>query len=69
MDASCPCRVCARHSRGYLRHLFQVREPSAARLLSFHNLAWTLDLMDRMAAAIRTGRLQELREQILVTWG
>ena len=27
---------------GYLRHLFQVGEPTAARLLSLHNLAWTL---------------------------
>ena len=37
----CGCEVCPRHSRGYLRHLFQVGEPTAGRLLSLHNLAWT----------------------------
>ena len=29
---TCACAVCARHSRGYLRHLFAVGEPTAARL-------------------------------------
>jgi hypothetical protein len=42
VDPDCACRVCARHSLGYLRHLFQVGEPTAGRLLSWHNLAWTL---------------------------
>ena len=51
VDDSCSCAVCARHSRGYLRHLFSVAEPSAARLLTLHNVAWTLQLM----AAARSG--------------
>ena len=29
IDATCTCEVCARHSRGYIRHLFQVGEPTA----------------------------------------
>ncbi len=49
--------MCARHSRGYLRHLFQVGEPTAARLLTLHNLAWTLALMDRCRDAIVAGTL------------
>ena len=36
---SCACAVCARHSRGYLRHLFQVGEPTASRLVSLHNIS------------------------------
>ena len=43
IDERCPCAVCARHSRGYLRHLFAVGEPTALRLVSLHNVAWTLD--------------------------
>src|SRR5207248_8067144 len=31
LDPACPCPVCARWSRAYLRHLVQVGEPSAAR--------------------------------------
>jgi queuine tRNA-ribosyltransferase len=69
VDPSCGCPVCARHSRGYLRHLFQVGEPTAARLLSLHNLAWTLQLMDSMRSAIVAGRLEDLRREVLAVWG
>jgi queuine tRNA-ribosyltransferase len=54
LDTECPCEVCARHSRAYLRHLFQVNEPTAARLVSVHNIAWTLHLMSRIRTAIET---------------
>jgi queuine tRNA-ribosyltransferase len=37
-----PARCAPAHSRGYLRHLFKVGEPTAARLVSIHNVAWTL---------------------------
>ncbi|MFM7872662.1 MAG: tRNA-guanine transglycosylase, partial [Actinomycetota bacterium] len=68
VDPECPCDVCRRHSRGYLRHLFQVNEPTAARLLSLHNVAWTLDLMSRMRTAIVESRFQALRREILEVW-
>ncbi len=69
LDPTCPCEVCARHSRGYIRHLLQVREPSASRLLSIHNVAWTIDLMGRMRTAIAEQRFEELRRSVLDVWG
>src|SRR3954469_15720724 len=48
LDPSCRCPVCARHSRGYLRHLFAVGEPTAKRLVTLHNLTWTFDLLARV---------------------
>ena len=68
LDARCPCEVCARHSRGYIRHLLQVGEPSASRLLSIHNVAWTIDLMQRMRSAIAERRFDSLRREVLETW-
>ncbi|MFM8564039.1 MAG: tRNA guanosine(34) transglycosylase Tgt [Acidimicrobiia bacterium] len=68
IDDRCPCEVCSRHTRGYLRHLLQVNEPSAARLMSLHNVAWTLDLMARMRAAIASGTLDGLRRAVLDVW-
>ncbi len=65
IDASCGCEVCARHSRGYIRHLFQVGEPTGSRLVSIHNVSWTLQLMARMRDAIAAGRLAELRAEVL----
>ena len=69
LDESCPCDVCARHTRGYLRHLFQVNEPTASRLVSLHNIAWTFHLMNRARTAIESGTFDELRRSVLTTWG
>ena len=69
IDAECGCEVCQRHTRGYIRHLFQVGEPTASRLVSLHNIAWTLRLMDRMREAISAGTFDTLRRQILTVWG
>lgn len=68
LDPTCPCTVCARHSRGYIRHLLQVGEPTASRLLSLHNVAWTIELMGRMRAAIRAGTFDALRQEVLGVW-
>jgi queuine tRNA-ribosyltransferase len=68
IDATCVCAVCARHSRAYLRHLFSVGEPSAARLVSLHNVAWTVQLMDRIRSAIVDGTLCSLRRDVLNVW-
>jgi queuine tRNA-ribosyltransferase len=68
VDASCACAVCSRHSCGYLRHLFQVNEPTASRLLTWHNLAWTFALMDRIRDAVVAGQLATLRADIIAVW-
>jgi queuine tRNA-ribosyltransferase len=68
LDAGCACPVCRRHTRAYLRHLFIVNEPSASRLVSLHNLAWTFALMDRMGTAIASGTFASLRAEVLAAW-
>jgi queuine tRNA-ribosyltransferase len=68
IDRTCGCDVCQRHSRGYLRHLLQVNEPTVARLLTWHNVAWTLSLMDRMRQAIIDGTFATLRSEVLDVW-
>lgn len=68
IEMTCACEVCARHSRGYIRHLFQVGEPTANRLLSIHNVAWTLQLMQQMQAAIAAGTFASVRRDVLAVW-
>ncbi|MGI9051052.1 MAG: tRNA guanosine(34) transglycosylase Tgt [Ilumatobacteraceae bacterium] len=68
IDAACPCPVCARHSRGYLRHLFATGEPSASRLLTLHNVAWTLELLAGLRAGIIDGTFQRRRAEVLSVW-
>jgi queuine tRNA-ribosyltransferase len=55
IDEECVCRTCATHSRAYLRHLVRVKELSAHRLLTIHNLRYTLDLISGAGDAIETG--------------
>ncbi len=69
IDAKCPCWVCERHSRAYIRHLFQVGEPTASRLVSVHNIAWTLELMSDMRRSITDGTFDALRREVLTVWG
>lgn len=68
VDPTCACPVCARWSRGYLRHLLSVAEPTAPRLLTLHNVAWTLALVDRIRAAIVDGSLSALRAAVAERW-
>jgi queuine tRNA-ribosyltransferase len=59
LEAGCPCRAC-RHSRGYLRHLFQAGEMLGPILLSIHNLTHYARLMADCRRAIEKDRFAEL---------
>ncbi len=69
IDPSCACPTCARWSKGYLRHLLAVGEPTAWRLLSIHNLTYVFGLMDEARAAIASGSLDGLRASTAAVWG
>jgi len=57
LDPKCGCRVCARYTRAYLRHLFVSAEPLAGVLNTVHNLAYYLDTMRSVRHAITLGDL------------
>ncbi|MCL4313110.1 MAG: tRNA guanosine(34) transglycosylase Tgt [Actinobacteria bacterium] len=68
LDPSCHCSTCMRWSRGYLRHLLMVKEPTAWRLISIHNLTWTNRLIIRAREAIRQGELSTLIKEVKEVW-
>jgi queuine tRNA-ribosyltransferase len=51
-DPACPCIVCRRYSRAYLRHLMHSGEALSATLNSIHNLAYYLDIMARVRKSL-----------------
>ena len=55
LQSGCPCHTCQTHHRAYLRHLLAVNELSAFRLLSIHNLQYTLGLLRDARHAILSG--------------
>jgi queuine tRNA-ribosyltransferase len=56
LDPNCPCRVCSRYSRAYLRHLYASNEVLAQVLNTIHNLSFYLDTMRAVRHSILLGR-------------
>ena len=52
LDPNCPCQVCTRYSRAYLRHLYASNEVLAQVLNTIHNLSYNLDTMRRVRHSI-----------------
>ncbi|MDP9402343.1 MAG: tRNA guanosine(34) transglycosylase Tgt [Actinomycetota bacterium] len=68
LDPTCACAVCARWSRGFLRHLLQMGDPAAPRLLSGHNLAWTFALVAAARQAVAQSRLAAFQAEVEAVW-
>ena len=68
LDTGCGCSVCGRHSRAYLRHLFNVGEPSAGRLVSIHNLTWLARLVERARESVLSGEFRALFDEVVDVW-
>jgi len=64
LDPCCGCRVCARYSRAYLRHLYSSNETLAAVLNTIHNLAFYLDTMRQVRQSIELGRVEALLSEV-----
>jgi len=65
IDGDCPCSVCRRYSKAYLRHCYQTGEMLAAILISHHNLAFFLDTMRKVRDAIKLGTFSRFRKEFL----
>ncbi len=64
IDPDCRCITCSRYSRGYLRHLFNTGEQLGHRLVTVHNLTYTLDLLAHLRVAIAAGTFEAVAAAI-----
>ncbi|MGE3802716.1 MAG: tRNA guanosine(34) transglycosylase Tgt [Candidatus Kapaibacterium sp.] len=55
LDPDCSCETCTKHSRGYIRHLFNVDEITGLTLATIHNIHFYLRLMEGAGQAIEEG--------------
>ncbi len=69
LDPGCACPACTRHARAYLHHLFRAGEILGPMLLTWHNLRYYQDLMQRLRAAILDGRLAATAAALRAGWG
>ncbi len=65
LEEGCDCPACTRFSRAFVRHLVTQREVLGLRLLSLHNLAFTLRLTAGARSAIRQGTFEAYRRDAL----
>ncbi len=69
LDDECDCYACKNHTKAYLHHLVMCNEILAARLLSLHNIRFTLNMMDKMREAINNDRFNEYKKEFYEKYG
>ena len=65
LDPTCNCLTCSTVSRAYLRHLYTNGEIAASVYNTIHNLAFYLDLMEKVRQAIASNSFASFRETFL----
>lgn len=68
LDSKCSCQVCQNYSRAYLRHLVSVGEYLGGILLTYHNIAFFLDLTRQARQAIVEKRFREFFNQVALAY-
>jgi queuine tRNA-ribosyltransferase len=63
IEPGCGCYTCANFTRAYLRHLFKAGEILGHRLLTIHNLYFTLTLMKEIRKAILEDSFESRHEE------
>ena len=68
VDAECDCYTCQHYSRAYIRHLIKAKEILSARLLSWHNLRFSIHIMEQMREAILADRFLDFRREFYLKY-
>ena len=65
LDPECDCYCCTHYTKAYLRHLIIAGEILGARMLSLHNLRFSLKLMEKVREAIKNDRFNDYKREFL----
>ena len=57
LDKKCSCFVCQNYKRNYICHLFRAKEITALKLLTFHNLYFFNNLIEKIREKIKQGKM------------
>ena len=69
LDDECDCYCCTHHTKAYLHHLIKSGEILGGRLLSLHNLRFSLKLMENIRKAINEDRFLEFKHEFYQKYG
>jgi len=65
LDDGCLCYTCRNFSRAYLRHLIKAKEILGIQLLTYHNIFWYKNFMEKIQEAIKDDRFLEFKNRFL----
>jgi queuine tRNA-ribosyltransferase len=65
LDTHCDCYVCRNYTRGYIRHLFKAGEILGARLATYHNLYFLINMMKNIRKSILDDNFNDFREDFI----
>jgi len=65
LDANCSCECCRRFSRAYLHHVVKSGEIIASMLLTWHNLFFFQDMLNRFRAAVAEQKTEQFCTRFL----
>ena len=65
IEDDCNCYACKNYTKAYIKHLINAEESFGARLLSIHNLAFLMRLMNDIRENIKTSTLEEYRDNFV----
>ncbi len=69
LDETCECETCKNYTKAYLHHLFRSEEILSARLLSYHNLYFLINIAKTARRYIFEDRIQEYRQKLFTNMG
>lgn len=64
LEVGCGCPACARYPRGAIRHFLVTKETVGQRLVTLHNLWYTLRLLEECRTAIADDRFAAFAESV-----
>ncbi len=65
VEEGCDCYTCKNYSRAYIRHLITTDEMFGGRLLSIHNIRFSIRLTEELRQAIKENRILEYRQEFI----
>lgn len=68
LDEECFCYVCKNFSRAYLRHLINVKEMLGVKLVTYHNVFWYRNFIERIRQAIKEDRFLKFKKDFLAKY-
>ena len=63
LDENCDCYICKNFSKSYIRHLFKAEEITAPRMLSYHNIYFMKNIMNKIRDAIIKNRFLQYKRE------